>query len=53
MSLVDGEYTFTVALEASRGGNDRDGRQYLIVVSAKDIAGNLGGASATVTVPRN
>jgi hypothetical protein len=50
---ADGRYTFTVALQASRRGNDQDGRQYLIVVSARDIAGNLGVASATVTVPRN
>ena len=53
VTLVNGRYSFTVALQASRRGNDQDGRQYLIVVSAKDNAGSLGGASATVTVPHN
>jgi hypothetical protein len=53
VTLVDGTYTFTVALQASRRGNDPDGRHYMIAVSARDMAGNLGGASATVTVPRN
>ena len=50
---ADGSYAFTVALQASRKGNDRDGRHYTIVVSATDMAGNLGVASATVTVPHN
>jgi hypothetical protein len=50
--IADGSYAFTVALEASRRGNDRDGRSYTIVVSATDVAGNQGSASATVTVPR-
>jgi hypothetical protein len=50
---ADGGYTFTVALQASRNGNDRDGRRYTIMVSATDTAGNIGGASTTVTVPRN
>jgi hypothetical protein len=50
---ADGRYTFTVALEASRRGNDQDGRHYTIVVSAKDIAGNLGVASTIVTVPHD
>jgi hypothetical protein len=53
ITLVNGSYSFTVALQASRRGNDPDGRHYMIAVSAKDIAGNLGGASAIVTVPRN
>jgi uncharacterized membrane protein len=50
---MNGQYTFTVALQASRRGNDPDGWHYMIAVSAKDLAGNLGGSSATVTVPRN
>jgi probable HAF family extracellular repeat protein len=49
---VDGSYTFTVALQASRRGNDRDGRRYTIEVSATDNAGNEGSKSATVIVPR-
>jgi hypothetical protein len=48
---ADGRYTFAVALEASRRGNDRDGRHYTIAVSANDHAGNLGVASTLVTVP--
>jgi hypothetical protein len=46
-----GGYAFTVALEASRRGNDQDGRHYTIAVSAKDNLGNPGFKSATVTVP--
>jgi YVTN family beta-propeller protein len=49
---ADGSYAFTVKLEASRRGNDQNGRQYRIAVSATDHAGNPGGASTTVTVPR-
>jgi hypothetical protein len=47
-----GSYAFTVALEASRRGNDSDGRLYTIKVSATDNAGNEGSESATVTVSR-
>jgi YVTN family beta-propeller protein len=50
---ADGSYAFTVQLQASRRGNDQDGRRYTIIVSATDYAGNHGRASATVTVPRN
>jgi hypothetical protein len=48
-----GSYAFTVQLQASRRGNDQDGRHYTITVTATDMAGNLGDASATVPVPRN
>jgi hypothetical protein len=51
LTLVDGQYTFTVALEASRRGNDRDGRRYTITVSATDQAGNRGDALTLVIVP--
>jgi hypothetical protein len=50
---ADERYTFTVALEASRKGNDHDGRHYTIAVSANDHAGNLGVASTIVTVPHD
>ena len=50
---ADGRYTLTVQLQASRRGNDQDGRRYTILVSATDVAGNQGNAPATVTVPRN
>ena len=46
-----GRYSFTVSLQASRNGNDTDGRQYMISVSAKDFAGNRGSAATTVSVP--
>jgi len=51
--VVYGSYTFTISLQASRRGNDQDGRRYMVLVSARDIAGNLGRATATVMVPRN
>ena len=46
----DGRYSFVVELEARRRGNDRDGRRYLITVTADDNDGNVGIASTTVTV---
>jgi hypothetical protein len=52
VTLVDGTYTFTVGLQASRNGNDHDGRRYTIEVSATDEAENEGDASTIVTVPR-
>jgi hypothetical protein len=48
-----GSYAFTVALKASRRGDDQDGRHYTIAVSANDLAGNLGVGSAIVTVPHD
>lgn len=50
---ANGRYAFTVALKASRRGNDRDGRHYTIAVIAKDRAGNLGVGSTMVTVPHD
>lgn len=49
----DGTYLFTVNLEASRRGSDKNGRQYTISVFAKDNAGNLGSSSIIVTVPHD
>jgi glycosidase len=46
-----GAYSFVVNLQASRNGNDFDGRHYTITVKAKDYAGNLGSASTVVVVP--
>ena len=48
-----GNYSFTVLLQASRNGNDTNGRLYTITVSAQDLAGNLGSAATTVTVPHD
>jgi hypothetical protein len=50
---ASGRYSFTIQLQASRNGNDRDGRQYIITVSAQDKAGNKGSAATGVTVPQN
>jgi hypothetical protein len=46
-----GNYAFRIQLEASRQGNDKDGRRYLIRVSARDNAGNRGVKWASVIVP--
>lgn len=48
-----GKFSFTILLDASRAGNDKDGRHYTITVSAKDNAGNLGSNSTVVTVPHD
>jgi hypothetical protein len=48
-----GNYTFTIQLQASRNGNDRDGRLYTITVSAQDKEGNMGSALARVIVPHD
>jgi hypothetical protein len=54
-TLLDasGRYSFTIQLQASRNGNDRDGRQYTITVHAVDDEGNAGSATAIVTVPHD
>jgi hypothetical protein len=49
----NGSYSFTIQLQASRKGNDKDGRQYLITVSAEDNAGNKGSSSTQVIVPHD
>jgi hypothetical protein len=49
----DGSYSFTIPLQASRRGNDTDGRQYTITISAQDLEGNRGSASARVIVPHD
>jgi uncharacterized repeat protein (TIGR01451 family) len=49
----DGTYYFTVNLQASRLGSDKDGRQYTISVFARDNAGNPGSSSIVVSVPHD
>jgi hypothetical protein len=49
----NGRYTAMIALQASRKGNDADGRQYTITVSAFDNKGNEGSAATSVTVPHD
>lgn len=48
-----GSYSFGVPLVASRDGNDKDGRTYVIAVGATDKLGNVGSCAATVTVPHD
>lgn len=43
----------TVRLEASRKGNDRDGRVYTVTVRAADYAGNEATAAASIVCPHN
>jgi hypothetical protein len=50
---ADGSYTFTIHLQASRNGNDRDGREYIITVYAEDNAGNTGSKDTKVIVPHD
>jgi hypothetical protein len=45
-----GNYSFAILLQASRRGNDRDGRRYTIRMSAMDNAGNRGVKATNVTV---
>ena len=49
----NGSYSFTIQLQASRNGNDKDGRKYTITVRAQDNAGNNGLASTNVIVPHD
>src|SRR5262249_27831900 len=49
----NGSYALTIQLQASRNGDDLDGRQYTITISAQDNAGNTGSAATVVTVPHD
>lgn len=49
----NGSYSFTIQLQASRNGNDKNGRHYTITVRGTDMAGNVGTAVTVVTVPHN
>jgi hypothetical protein len=48
-----GAYSFTVFLQASRLGADRDGRGYSIIVEATDTTGNRARNAAVVIVPHD
>ena len=50
---TNGSYSFVISLQASRHGDDHDGRLYAIRVSVQDNAGNLGTATTTVVVPHD
>ena len=49
----NGNYSFTVDLQASRLGQDKDGRQYTLDVYAVDRAGNVGLGQTMVLVPHD
>ena len=49
----NGSYSFRILLQASRKGNDKDGRQYIVTISALDNAGNQGSDATGVTVPHD
>jgi hypothetical protein len=51
LDATNGSYAFRIQLQASRNGNDKDGRQYTITISAQDNEGNQGSNSTIVTVP--
>jgi len=48
-----GAYSFTVLLQASRLGNDLDGRLYTVTVSASNNAGKTGSQASAVIVPHD
>jgi hypothetical protein len=50
---MTGTYSFDVSLQASRAGRDKDGRQYTILVTTTDQAGNAETVSTIVTVPHD
>jgi outer membrane protein assembly factor BamB len=47
---ANGNYSFTLALPATKPGSDKDGHLYTIVVSSSDQAGNSGSAIATLRI---
>ncbi len=49
----DGRFHFTVYLDASRDGHDKNGRHYWITVTARDAAGNTISDSTFVLVPHD
>jgi alpha-tubulin suppressor-like RCC1 family protein len=50
---ASGRFSVTFMLEAARRDDDREGRQYLIVLTARDPAGNTSTRTAQVTVPHH
>jgi hypothetical protein len=49
-SVTGGRFSITVLLEASRRGQDLDGRRYMLSVTARDLEENEASASARATV---
>ena len=50
---ADGAFSVSVPLQASRRGDDRDGRQYTIRVTATNSNGGIATATSVVTVPHS
>ena len=50
---ADGAFSVSVPLQASRRGDDRDGRQYTIRVTATNGTGGRATATSVVTVPHS
>jgi hypothetical protein len=50
---ANGRFAFTVTFEASRRGEDLNGRRYTVTVTALDNAGNLVSATVVITVPHD
>jgi hypothetical protein len=50
---TDEAFAFTVVLQASRRGNDRDGRQYLIAITVTNSAGQSTGQTIEIRVPHD
>jgi hypothetical protein len=48
---ADGNFTVQVLLRASVRSSDKNGREYVITVKAKDKSGNIGSAKTFVRVP--
>lgn len=51
--VANGSYSSIVPLEASRYGDDMDGRHYTITVTAYDLAGNAASNQSTILVPHD
>jgi hypothetical protein len=51
--IINGNWIRTILLEASRKGNDKDGRKYTIRVTATDNAGNTTVKEIVVIVPHD
>jgi pimeloyl-ACP methyl ester carboxylesterase len=50
---VINDFGQTIKLQASRDGEDLDGRKYIIKVNAEDLAGNTSQAQVNVVVPHD
>lgn len=49
----DGRFAVVIPLEASRRGQDRDGRLYTVTIRGQDLEGNQSTASVAITVPHD